>query len=300
MKSRRSCESDADPTRAESDQVSSRVWRVVAATARGASHEAAGTSNQDAVHSVGLECLGAGAVVAAVSDGHGDRRHFRSDRGARFAVETACRCSADLAGRLECLDDAAELEGLLVATLVPTILEQWRSAVNADVQRAPFTHAEEARRAARNDAPVMAYGTTLLMAIGGRDWVLLAQIGDGDVIAMRPDGDVTVPIPCDPSLDGLRTTSLCQPSALDAFRVAVIDRSLTELAGVLLATDGFGNAQAADRWEGAVGADLVDMIRTRGVEWIAAQLPEWLARCASSQGSADDATVALLVEQVAQ
>jgi serine/threonine protein phosphatase PrpC len=278
----------------------SREWLVVVATARGASHEAAGTPNQDAVHSVGLECLGPGAVVAAVSDGHGDRRHFRSDRGARFAVEAACRCSAELAGRLKRLDDARELERFAVATLVPTILEHWRSAVNADMERTPFTHAEATRRAARNDAPVVAYGATLLVAVGWREWLLLTQIGDGDVIVMRPDGEVTVPIPPDPSLDGLRTTSLCQASALGAFRVAVIDRSFTDLAGVLLATDGFGNAQAVDRWEGAVGADLVKMIRTQGVEWVATQLPEWLVRCASSEGSADDATVALLVEQVGQ
>jgi hypothetical protein len=236
-----------------------------------------------------------GAVVVAVSDGHGSRRHFRSDRGSRLAVRAACTCSVEHAEDLGRLGGARELEAFTTAVLLPAVVERWTSDVAADVERDPFTPAEDRFRANDRDAPAVAYGATLLMAVAWRHWALLAQIGDGDIVALGPGGRVSYPVPADPILDGIRTTSLCQRNAVDAFRVGVIDRSLTDLAGVLLATDGFGNAQAADPWAPAVGRDLVEMVQTRGADWVAAQLPEWVALCASAEGSADDTTVALLL-----
>lgn len=282
------------PPNPKADHPLSGAWRVLAATERGASHEAANMPNQDAEQSTRLEGLGEGAVVAAVSDGHGNRRHFRSDRGSRLAVDVACQCSEDLADRLEALDDADSIHRFAATTLAPTILGRWISSVDADVERDPISIGGASLEEPTSDAPVIAYGSTLVMAVAWERWVLLAQIGDGDVVALG--SKVWSPVPEDPTLDGLRTTSLCQPNALGAFRFAVIDRSACDLTGLLLATDGFANAQAADPWEPAVGADIVEMIRTRGVDWVGEQLPEWVARCASSEGSADDTTVVLLVE----
>lgn len=284
------------PSHPEADHSLGGAWRVLAATARGASHEASNLPNQDAEHSWRLEGLGSGALVVAVSDGHGNRRHFRSDRGSRFAVEVACRCSEDLEDRFQALRDAESVERFAQTTLVPTIISRWISAVRADVERDPMTTGDLPADGTDSESAVVAYGATLIVAVAWGQWVLLAQIGDGDVLALPLDAKVFSPVPEDPSLDGLRTTSLCQPNALDSFRVAAIDRSTCDLVGLLLATDGFANAQAADPWEPAVGGDLVEMLRHRGVRWVEEQLPEWVARCASSEGSADDTTVALLVE----
>src|SRR5690348_9685497 len=70
-------------------------WQAVTATERGAAHRAAGLPNQDAVE---VRSFGDG-MVAAVADGHGHSRHFRSARGARLAVSLACQAAADLAAR---------------------------------------------------------------------------------------------------------------------------------------------------------------------------------------------------------
>jgi hypothetical protein len=85
------------------------------------------------------------------------------------------------------------------------------------------------------------------------------------------------------------------PGAESSFRVGAVDTSGTALLGVLLATDGYGNAQAARDWEAAVSADLAGLITTRPVQWLASQLPVWAARCASLDGSADDTTLALIL-----
>ena len=71
-------------------------WQAITATERGAAHRAAGIPNQDAVATVPLE---SGGRVAAVADGHGHSRHFRSARGAQLAVSIACQAARDLATR---------------------------------------------------------------------------------------------------------------------------------------------------------------------------------------------------------
>ena len=266
------------------------AWQVLTATERGAAHHAAEVPNQDAVAAFPI---GPSGAVAAVADGHGHSRHFRSARGARLAVTVACRAVHDLAPRLDGLAGPGQAGDEMREVLVPGIAGQWRAAVHEDLAADPFSRAEDAARG-RDDATI-AYGTTLLLAIAWREWLLLTQIGDGDIVGIRPDGSALLPVPGDPQLDGRHTTSLCMPGAESSFRIGVVDTSRTELLGVLLATDGYGNAQAARDWEAGLSADLAGLIATRPVQWLASQLPLSAARCASLDGSADDTTLALIL-----
>ena len=265
-------------------------WRAVTASERGAAHRAAGLPNQDAVE---VRPLG-GGMVAAVADGHGHSRHFRSARGARLAVSIACQATADLAARPGGLPTAPED---LRRHLVPDIVTRWRDGVHRDVAAEPFTGAEDAVR--RRDDVTIPYGTTLLVAIGMGERLLLAQIGDGDIVCIRPDGSALLAVPGDPLLDGRHTTSLCSPRAGDSFRVAAVDLTGTAVLGALLATDGYGNAQVAQVWEDVVSAELAGPITTRPLSWMANQLQAQAGQCASVDGSADDTTLALLVAPAA-
>jgi hypothetical protein len=267
------------------------LWLALTASQRGAAHQAMGLPNQDAVaaHQIRPDVL-----VAAVADGHGHRRHFRSARGSQLAVTVACEAAGELTARLDEFEAARQIESEALHKLVPAITGRWRDAVRQDVAADPFTAQEEAARA-RSDDALIAYGSTLLLAIAGRRWLVLVQIGDGDIMGIQPDGRPLLPVPRDPSLDGQQTTSLCGPRAEDEFRAAVVDASTTPLLGVLLATDGYGNAQVADPWADAVSADLAELINDRPPEWLAGQLPLWASRCASADGSADDTTIALLI-----
>jgi hypothetical protein len=265
-------------------------WQAVTATERGAAHRAAGLPNQDAVE---VRPLG-GGMVAAVADGHGHARHFRSARGARLAVSIACQAAADLAARPGGLPAAP---GDLRRLLVPDIVTRWRDAVHRDVAAEPFTGAEESVR--RGDDATIPYGTTLLVAIGTGERLLLAQIGDGDIVCIRPDGTALLAVPGDPLLDGRHTTSLCSHGAGDSFRVAAVDLGGTAVLAALLATDGYGNAQVAQVWESVVSAELAGPIATRPLSWMASQLQAQAGQCASVDGSADDTTLALLLAPAA-
>ncbi|HJY67875.1 MAG TPA: protein phosphatase 2C domain-containing protein [Streptosporangiaceae bacterium] len=266
------------------------LWLALTASQLGAAHQATGLPNQDAV---AARQVRADVLVVAVADGHGHRRHFRSARGSQLAVAVACEAAQELAARLDEFQTAAPIESEALGTLVPAIAGEWRDAVREDVAADPFTSREEASRG--GDDPLIAYGSTLLLAIAGRRWLVLVQIGDGDIMGIQPDGRPLLPVPRDPSLDGQLTTSLCGPGAEDEFRAAVVDTSTTPLLGVILATDGYGNAQVADPWADAVSADLAELINDRPPEWLAGQLPLWASRCASADGSADDTTIALLI-----
>lgn len=62
-------------------------WSVIEATARGATHQRNNLPNQD---SIGSSDPNQGLpIVLAVADGHGGKKYFRSQVGARLAVETA-------------------------------------------------------------------------------------------------------------------------------------------------------------------------------------------------------------------
>ena len=266
-------------------------WEIALASARGKAHEVRDLDNQDA----GRWCADARAIVLAIADGHGHERHFRSGRGADLAVGAACEVALPLGARIADEGDQPAVEALGRYELIPALLASWAAAVEADTASHPFGPAEDGLAGHYGDPPVMAYGSTLLVALVAGRWALLAQIGDGDIMTVDPTGTTRSPLPVDPVLDGVRTTSLCQPDAEAAFRLAVVDLLATPMTVLLLASDGYGNAQVDDIWQPAVGADLLALLRAHGAGWIRRNLPDWVARCASAEGAADDTTVALLL-----
>jgi len=267
-------------------------WEVSAATQKGASHTTSGAPNQDAHSWCVLE---GGCAAVAIADGHGHWRHYQADRGSRFAVESACASATELRSQFEVLSTNGEAEAFATTTLVPAIVDRWKAAVRFDRNTTPLSASEEALRSASRDDTEIAYGSTLLLALLSGRWALTVQIGDGDVVPLQPDGGVILPVPDDPSLVGYHTTSLCQAAPATAFRVGLIDRLRTPFLGLFLATDGYANAQASDPWQPAVGRDIVKWLRLHGTRWVAEQPPEWVSRCASSDGSGDDTTVVLAI-----
>jgi Protein phosphatase 2C len=277
------------------------TWQVITGTARGAAHRASGLPNQDAVASQLLTSqLLTGGLVVAIADGHGHIRHFRSADGAALAVDVACRAASGVAAGLAAdatRDGAAGAEAAALAgqELVRAVVAGWHSAVAAQLEVRPYTVEEQYILDLTSDTPLIPYGSTLLVAVIAAPWLVCAQIGDGDMLAVRPDGSSFSPVPGDDRLDGRRTTSLCQPDALASFRTGAHDLRQVPLAALLLATDGYGNAQADEPWQPSVGRDLAELAASRDRHWFGQEVPGWAQRCASAEGSADDATIALLL-----
>ena len=269
-------------------------WRVLLATALGAAHEAAGRPLQDAIARAGDPA--GGPLAVAVADGHGHPRHARSARGAALAVSVATTAAVEHSSQFAAAPSAAAAREVAQASVVPALIGRWRHAVSGDLADHPVDAAETARLEP-GDEHVVLYGTTLLLAVAAYPWLVLCQIGDGDIVVVDRAGQAGLPVPGDSRLDGWRTTSLCEADAHDSFRCGTVDLSRQQVAAILLATDGYGNAQAADPWQQPVGADLVAFAKDRGIAWMRAQLPLWVSMCASAEGSGDDTAVALLLAE---
>jgi hypothetical protein len=265
-------------------------WETYLASAIGADHVRAGTPNQDAIAATKFEYPDAPGVLAfAVADGHGHARHFRSDRGSKLGVKAGVSAARAWARQLPAGEPISQAA---VSQLVTDVVTTWRGLVAADLAHDPLSDAQ-ITTLPPGDPPEIPYGATLLLAVLRPDVAVLAQIGDGEMLVVLPDGGHLSPIPADSRLDGTQTTSLCQPDAVSAFRVAIVNLRKTQVFAVFAATDGYGNAQAELDWQEGVAADLVRMGSEYGLEWIGGQLSGWAALCASSQGSGDDSTVAL-------
>ncbi|XBB68168.1 protein phosphatase 2C domain-containing protein [Nocardioides sp. WV_118_6] len=264
------------------------TWTTLADTHIGSVHVRDQLPIQDAVLTWNDHALG--HAVVAVADGHGHRLHFRSDTGAALAVISAVEELRRILPELRAADHDAARDAVrrAGAALVAT----WTEKVEHHLAANPYSPAEEELGAAAD--PLRAYGSTILAAAATPDLVAFVQIGDGDSVLVSADGVASRPLPEDPDLDGLHTTSLCQPRPLDALRVAVSAAGGDAVALVFLCTDGFGRSRVdADGWWRQTGEQLVEFIRDRGLGWVREQLPVWLAEPAEIGG--DDTTMALLV-----
>src|SRR5689334_9922795 len=272
------------------------TWQVITASARGSAHRASGTPNQDAVASQDVP----GGVVAAIADGHGHIRHFRSADGAALAAGVACRAAARVAAALDADTAGGEDAARAGRELAQAVVADWRSAVAGQLEARPYTKEEQFVLGLAADSPLIPYGSTLLVVVITGRWLVCAQIGDGDMLAVRADGSSFSPVAGDDRLDGRRTTSLCQPDALASFRIGAHNLRQVPLAALLLATDGYGNAQADEPWQPSVGRDLAELAACRDRHWFGQEVPGWAERCASAEGSGDDATIALLLPGTVQ
>jgi serine/threonine protein phosphatase PrpC len=267
-------------------------WTAIGATARGAMHVKSGLPNQDCHAYIPATRHGDG-IILAVADGHGDPRCVRAEVGARFAVAAATERGRDFMDATFAEPSATFSSGVVANELVPSIVAEWRAAVARHLAEHPWSADERAAIDVRAGGQ-MPYGCTLLVAaILGRVLVLV-QIGDGDILAVRADGAVDRPIGPAAALVGGETLSLATNDTANASSVALLELDeATRL--VLLATDGYANSFDDSAWEHPIGADYMRLLEDHGPEWIEDQLPEWVEASAAAAG--DDVTVLLAVRR---
>jgi serine/threonine protein phosphatase PrpC len=271
-------------------------WRTLGASVRGASHLRSGAPNQDALKIDARE----DAAVAVVADGHGGARHFRSADGARLAVQAAHEALLALAPAFAA--DESQRAQLAAVELPQRIVGRWVELTLADLAARPLTEQElagveagegaEAAASVRAD-PLLAYGATLLAALAVPGTLVIAQLGDGDVLLVDRAGHTSRPVPRDERLLGSFTTSICRPGAEADFRSVVLDGDAATPALLLLSTDGYANSFRSDGDYLQVGTDFLDLLRKHGAEAVGKQLPAILED-ASTNGSGDDVTLAIL------
>lgn len=278
-------------------------FQASAATAAGAKHLRKGLTNQDAcrVHSEAGE-LGPPLVLAA-ADGHGDPRHYRSDRGARLAVEAASVVFDEIRGRrAEQNIISYSARALLQQELPKRIVSRWQDLVDEDLRQHPprpseWHHLDRDALADDREYPRVAYGTTLNLLGATDNIAVMLRIGDGQFLTVTSTGQSSWPFGYDESMDHA-TASLCSTNADELFECRTL--LMTDIDLILVSTDGFIRPQtrlaveefATDVWEDLQGADSEASLTRE----LIAQLEAWTAleQPEGAQALEDDVTLGVL------
>ncbi|MET9555636.1 protein phosphatase 2C domain-containing protein [Streptomyces sp. NPDC006645] len=241
------------------------------------------------------------AVVLAVADGHGSRAHFRSDLGARWAVEAFTSCARGYAHEVVRRgDDAANWPRLLAEarTLPQQVVHAWRRRVLMQEANSPAhgtnpaptgTTGPAGTPALAPEADLAVYGSTLIGAVLTERLLICWQLGDGDLVLVDADGTTRMPFYTGPDM-GDETESLCEPEAWRKARLHWQPLTGGPPPGVLLSTDGLSKSFADHEGFLAFATGVRSRAVSHGVAAVQAQLPDWLGHAAKYSG--DDATLA--------
>jgi hypothetical protein len=265
---------------------------------RGPSHEKSGGPNEDAMGGVAVGRRSLDTRLVAVSDGHGERAYFRSERGAAFAVQAGLTSSREFLVGSPSLDLETVRSWAQKGQPVD-VVRRWRELVGEDYSAEPFTVEElggpdgaDARLRGVAADPVRAYGATLLGAAVTEDLIIYYQLGDGDIVTVSVEGVVGHPLGDEAQAFSNVTSSLCDQDPLAKWRGAVLEQSRHQTAFILLASDGYSGAfEDKESFLSTVGA-LAGVWRDGGPEKLRPTLEQSVAKARTFTG--DDATVAIL------
>lgn len=208
-------------------------WRLLRKVNRGGRHIEMGLPCQDnaAVKDLGW------AKILVVADGHGNRRHYRSEIGSQTACEAAVDQISLMLESIRRWDAPTDAE---LNCLKKCIVSDWRERIEQYALNHPLT-AEEQTEADKhpNDWVHVAYGTTLLAAVVTETGWFGIQLGDGMMVSVGADGAYEWLMPQSSINDGNKTASLCMRDPLSDFRHVIVPGLP---AGLILCSDGVEKA----------------------------------------------------------
>jgi serine/threonine protein phosphatase PrpC len=278
------------------------TWQIFGATVPGANHLRNQLPNQDAIDWVATYGGAHPHIVLALADGHGNPRYFRSDRGARLAVQVIRQALSELATTYQHTSQMSLVKQFAEQRLPTELVRRWVEAVSADYAASPFSLAEiEPLRTVVQDQvyanPRLAYGSTLVATLVTQGFILYIQLGDGDMVVVDERGQATrPPLSIDRHLFANMTTSLCMQGAQRYIRTYFQPIAQRPPALLMLATDGYVNSFADERGFLRTAQDIFALLHQPaggGVHLLRNQLADWL-RATSDAGSGDDISVGVI------
>lgn len=218
------------------------------------------------------------ACVVVVADGHGSSVH--AEVGARIAVDVTAKALMAFAANLgaEHGGDPRAVHGFAQDPFRRLLVREWVRQVQ--------------EHAGSDSVDLKDYGSTLLFALITRHFILLGQLGDGDLLLVDDKGLVSRPLPPDPACFGEETSSLSLPEAATSLRVMAMPLPETE-ALLLVSTDGYSKSYATDADFERIGPDYLEMVREDGILGVSRCLEEFLT-AVTTGGSGDDIAFALV------
>lgn len=288
---------------------------------QGESHIATGKVCQDYSYSQVYEN---GTAIAIVCDGHGGKRYFRSDIGAKIAAEVAREKVgifilevgeslldgqpftqiASLSEQISNQDfDKLSLTERAFRQLFSSIIYEWNSQVADHATTHPITDEERTGLEDRwivdfNEGNRLekVYGCTLMVYACTPQFWFAFHIGDGKCFTVNQDGEWSQPIPWDERCFLNKTTSICDSVAIDEFRYCY-DGSGSFPVAVILGSDGIDDSFGAEENQANFYVQILKSLVKEGFDATKEEIETTLPQL-SKIGSKDDMSIAMLFDPV--
>lgn len=264
-----------------------------------------------------------GLAVAVVCDGHGGKRYFRSDVGARFATEIIANNVKEfvknidetlLVGQPFTQQAAVQTEidrhdfrkerpvDIAFRQLFASIIGQWQQRIEQHAAANPLTEKENAQVEEQYRKEFLSgyklektYGCTLMAFVSTPKYWFAFHLGDGKMISFDEVAQWKEPVLWDDRCFLNKTTSICDADALNEFRYTYQGDGGFPVA-VFLGSDGmddsFGEETNLVNFYVKVAKSLV----TDGYEATFSDIKDTLP-VLSKRGSQDDMSVACVYDE---
>lgn len=286
---------------------------------QGESHIATGKVCQDYSYSNVYEN---GNAIAIVCDGHGGKRYFRSDTGAKIAAEVTehkVKTFIEEVGLSllksepftqhgtiseqitnQDFDKTSNIERAF-RQLFCSIIYEWNAEVLAHATQNPISELEKEGLEERwikefeeNVNLEKVYGCTLVVYAYTPEFWFAFQIGDGKCFACDTTGNWIEPIPWDERCFLNKTTSICDSSAIDEFRYCYEGNGLSPIA-VILGSDGIDDSFGSEENQANFYVQILKSIATSGLDATLSEIKSTLPQL-SKIGSQDDMSIAMIFD----
>jgi hypothetical protein len=209
----------------------------------GFSHSVKGASHEK----TGLVCQDSSAykvcddyAVCVVADGHGSKKHFRSNLGSKFAVEaTISTIDRFYAEKEDFEENLPKDYKRIIKNIQKQIITDWNDLVRDHLAANPVTDEEKSKFTDEEFEaipPESYYGTTLIVGVAGKNFTFGVQIGDGTLVAIFDDGKAVMPMEYNEAAPANVTASMCNSNAASMFSGFYRDKQ--KLIAMFTSTDG--------------------------------------------------------------
>ena len=240
---------------------------------------------QDAYHVIEGTFSGEEYLIAAIADGHGDKRHDLSEFGSSLAVKTACETLLEMFIKYSSRGESDFSKAF--KTYVPYLITtKWQGAVLTHFKSLPDSY-EPTDESSRKKI-LSRYGTTIIAAMIVYDAIFIAQLGDGDAIFINQSDQIEIPFVTDGELVGSETYSLSSPCSHSLWHIKTCP--LGKMKYIHLSTDGLKDSYPTDEPFHNFVQSICGNIIVYGMEKVMKILPQTIDNF-SLNGSGDDITL---------
>ncbi len=281
---------------------------------QGESHKADDKPCQDASFS---SVYDDGLAIAIVCDGHGGERYFRSDVGARMAIEVIRdsvktfveNIDQDMfVGQEFTAVEAVTSEELVkkqtpidkaFRQLFSSIIYQWNNKIAEHAANTAISEWEQQHVSQKyldelhtSETFEKLYGCTLMVYVQTPAYWFAFHLGDGKCVSFQQSPIWTMPIPWDERCFLNKTTSLCDSNTINEFRYCYQGDGQFPWA-VFLGSDGMDDSFGEDPNLVNFYIQVLKMLVTEGREATISSIESDLPQL-SKIGSKDDMSVAFV------